>query len=109
MLIPAHHLSPLWWLARVEPYRYRAAVVLIQVKVPLGQAGMMRALFAGGHPMRDAKIFVRPTYDSRHYLARADHYARDAEHEPDPVIRSALVKIERKCRQNAQAATPSEA
>jgi hypothetical protein len=33
---------------------------------------------------------VYPTGDRGHYLARARHYERVDEHEPDPIIREAL-------------------
>jgi len=47
---------------------------------------------------------VYPTYDRNHYLARARHYARAAEHEPDPTIREALRGVERECRRKADRA-----
>lgn len=46
---------------------------------------------------------VYPTYDRDHYRARAEYYARAAEHEPDPAIRDALLLVERECRRKATA------
>ena len=43
---------------------------------------------------------VYPTYDRDHYIARAMCYGRAAEHEPDPVIREALLTAERECRRH---------
>ena len=48
---------------------------------------------------------VYPTYDRDHYIARAMCYGRAAEHEPDPVIREALLTAERECRRRAEATT----
>jgi hypothetical protein len=45
---------------------------------------------------------VYPTYDREHYLSRARHYARAAEHEPDETIREALRRVERECRRKAE-------
>jgi hypothetical protein len=45
---------------------------------------------------------VYPTYDRDHYLARARHYARAAEHEPDPAVREALLAVERECLRKAE-------
>jgi len=47
---------------------------------------------------------VYPTYDHAYYLARARHYARAAEHEPDMAIREALRRVERECRRRAEGA-----
>jgi hypothetical protein len=55
--------------------------------------------------MSNNKIVVRPTYDGHHYRTRADYYTRVAEHEPDPVIRSALQAIARECREKAESVT----
>jgi hypothetical protein len=52
--------------------------------------------------MQRTPTVVRPTYDRDHYLARAGHYARDAAHEPDPVVRKALQALERECRRKAE-------
>ncbi len=47
---------------------------------------------------------IRPTYDSEHYRARAQAYARDALHEPDPEIRIVLELAVEKCRRKAEEA-----
>jgi hypothetical protein len=47
---------------------------------------------------------VYPTYDRDHNLARARHYERAAEHEPDPDVREALRGVERECRRKAERA-----
>jgi hypothetical protein len=40
-------------------------------------------------------ILVFPTYDSDHYLQRAETYARAADAEPDPTIKAALLTAQR--------------
>jgi len=49
-----------------------------------------------------ADIVVFLTYDHVHYRARARCYARDAEHEPDVLIRRQLWAISRECRRRAR-------
>ena len=46
-------------------------------------------------------ILVFPTYDSDHYLQRAETYARAADAEPDPTIKAALLTAQRECQRRA--------
>ena len=48
---------------------------------------------------------VNPTYDPAHYLARAQRYASEAQHEPDSTIKATLTKLATACQQKA-ASTP---
>ena len=45
---------------------------------------------------------VQPTYDGGHYRARAERYARAAQHEPHPQVRSALLMLAEVCRKAAE-------
>jgi hypothetical protein len=47
------------------------------------------------------QALIRPTYDRSYYLARSQAYARDAAHEPDPAVRSALLALVQECRKKA--------
>jgi hypothetical protein len=46
---------------------------------------------------------VPPTYDSVHYNARAERYARAAQCEPHPNVRAALLVLADACRDAASA------
>jgi hypothetical protein len=47
---------------------------------------------------------VNPTYDPTHYLARAQRYASEAQHEPDSTIKATLTKLAAACQQKAAGA-----
>jgi hypothetical protein len=48
---------------------------------------------------------VNPTYDPSHYLARAQRYASEAQHEPDSSIKATLTKLATACQQKAAGST----